>query len=312
MPRQRAAFTLVELLVVIAIIGILVALLLPAIQAAREASRRAQCSNHLKQMGLAFQSHHDSNKFFPSGGNSWTWAPDYDTGGTPERAPRQRAGWGFQILPYMEQSIVWEGGGASTNDARQILAMGAKIPTYFCPTRRAPEAYTTGSWYPTDNTSGYGPPGTYAHALIDYAASNGDNNGVVIQTNSNQTWANNGPITTAAILDGTSNTMAVGEKRLNRKAIGNFQTDDNEGYTSGWDHDTIRFTRYDATNVNNTYEPRPDQDVNFGEQRFGSSHPGGFMAAFADASVHFIPYTIDAAVFSQIGNRADGQVFKLP
>ena len=227
-PGRPRAFTLVELLVVIAIIGILVALLLPAIQAARESARRIQCSNHLKQIDLGFQNHHDTYRFFPTAGHHWSYAPEYE-GATPLIAPKQRAGWAFQILPFIEQDIVYRGNGGTTLDEMQINAMGAKISTYFCPSRRPPQSVAGNSWY--------GPAGSYAHAMIDDAGSNANNNGVVVQTNSNQTWANGAPISTATVTDGTSNTMVVGEKRLNYMAMGTMQSDDNEGYTCGWDHD---------------------------------------------------------------------------
>jgi hypothetical protein len=129
------------------------------------------------------------------------------------------------------------------------------------------------------------------------------NDGVVVQTGSNQNWTNQGPITTADIRDGTSYTMCVGEKRLNAASIGSFQGDDNEGYTSGWDHDTIRWT---------DREPRPDPLSGFGDYRFGSSHPGGFQAVLADASVRIIPWTIDTVVFRRLGCRRDGEPITLP
>src|SRR5262249_22963987 len=95
-------FTLVELLVVIAIIGILVALLLPAVQAAREAARRAQCINNLKQSALGFQMHHDVHKHFPSVGWGWAWIGDPNMG----YGKGQPGGWHFNILPYIEESAI--------------------------------------------------------------------------------------------------------------------------------------------------------------------------------------------------------------
>jgi len=295
--KAHRGFTLVELLVVVAIIGILIALLLPAVQAAREAARRSQCINHLKQFGLAFQNHHDVYQYFPSGGNHWQYAPDYTSGGTPEVAPRQRAGWGFQVLPFIEQKQVWEGGGGATNDDRQKNAMGAKVANFFCPSRRPPMAISAASWY--------APTGTYEHGMTDYAASNGENTGVVIRTQDTQVWdLAQGPISTANITDGTSNTMIVGDKRMDHLHLGSMQTDDNEGYTCGWDHDSIR---------NTTLDPRPDTNVgNYGESRFGSSHPGGFNAAMADGAVRFLSYTLDQTIFTRLGQRNDGQTFQMP
>src|SRR5689334_13112404 len=101
--RARLAFTLVELLVVIAIIGILVALLLPAIQAAREAARRTQCKDNLKNVGLAILNHVDSLKVFPTGGVTYGVSiQDYIEDGKPVGTAKMGLGWGYQILPYME------------------------------------------------------------------------------------------------------------------------------------------------------------------------------------------------------------------
>jgi prepilin-type N-terminal cleavage/methylation domain-containing protein len=140
----RSGFTLVELLVVIAIIGVLVALLLPAVQAARESSRRTKCSNSIRQFGLAFQNHHDTLNIFPDGGENWdpvTWSRVM-AGGAPAVAPKQNWGWGYQILPYIEQQSVWS---APTDAA----VRGAVIPIYFCSSRRKPMAITVGPTNPT-------------------------------------------------------------------------------------------------------------------------------------------------------------------
>ncbi|MDZ4659303.1 MAG: DUF1559 domain-containing protein [Bythopirellula sp.] len=136
---DKKAFTLVELLVVIAIIGILVALLLPAIQAAREAARRTECNNQLKQIGLSILNFHDSVKVFPTGGaltvgdpdNTGPRIQDYIVNGRPLGPEKQGVSWGYQILPYLEQGAVYN----LTNSAQLNSTI---IAGYVCPSRRAP------------------------------------------------------------------------------------------------------------------------------------------------------------------------------
>ena len=99
LPRRRAAFSLVELLTVIAIIAVLVGLLLPAVQSARESSRRSSCANNLKQLALGCLSYDSSQGHFPSGGWAWQWTGDPDAG----LGPQQPGGWAFQVLPFIEQ-----------------------------------------------------------------------------------------------------------------------------------------------------------------------------------------------------------------
>src|SRR5262245_44046805 len=109
--RKNGAFTLVELLVVIAIIGVLVALLLPAVQFAREAARRMACGNNLRQLGMGFHTHHDALKCLPHAGlENWNNTPRF-IDGTGATAERQWAGWGYQVLPYIEQRGPFDGSG---------------------------------------------------------------------------------------------------------------------------------------------------------------------------------------------------------
>jgi prepilin-type N-terminal cleavage/methylation domain-containing protein len=278
--RDRKGFTLVELLVVIAIIGILIALLLPAVQAAREAARRAECSNNLKQMGLAVHNFHDVYKFLPSAGRHWTDIPSFkvaagasasDPGGVPEIPPMQNAGWGFQILPFMEQQQVHEGGGQQTPLDKSIFAVGAEIKGFTCPSRRAPLAQSFGK---TARFNEGAPgevdpvnPNNFPRAVTDYCgacqdtwnwrptssnpvAHNGpasgellrgqwQGNGALIRT---EHWHDGHRNTLALthIKDGTSNTILIGEKYLSHHQYQQANTwNDDTGYITGWDGDTM-------------------------------------------------------------------------
>lgn len=270
------AFTLVELLVVISIIGVLIALLLPAVQAAREAGRRTQCANHLKQIGLAFQNHHASHRFFPAGGWNWDDPPTY-VNGKPVSGAEQHAGWGFQILPFAEAQNIWQAG--------PVEAIGTPLGFFFCPSRRPPQV--------VEHLDNYDPPltgGMITHALCDYAASNRGLTGVVRRYQ---------PVSMSQIADGTSHTLVAADKRLNLASLGEWQDDDNEGYTAGWNEDTIRTT---------DQSPSPDHVGEAdGEKLFGSSHPETINAALADGSVRAISMQIDEETFRKLGDIADGE-----
>ncbi len=135
---HKPAFTLIELLVVIAIIGILIALLLPAVQAAREAARMLQCANHLKQLGLGCLNHADAHGHLPTAGWGWGWAGEPDRGFTK----KQPSGWHYNILPFIELEGLHQmgsGGAAYWEQGKQRVATVVAI--FHCPSRRAAVAY---------------------------------------------------------------------------------------------------------------------------------------------------------------------------
>ena len=133
--ERRTGFTLIELLVVIAIIAILIALLVPAVQKVRQAAAIAQCRNNLKQIGLAFHNHHDALKAFPSGGLTCGSNTRTFEGSVPAGFDAQVWGWGFQLLPFIDQVPLWGVPAGTTGDGVVAAAM---IPIYFCPLVGAP------------------------------------------------------------------------------------------------------------------------------------------------------------------------------
>jgi len=317
-------------------------LLLPAVQFARESARRVQCSNNLKQMGAAFHTHHDTLKCLPHAGlESWEHTPRY-VNGAGATGDQQWCGWGYQILPYIEQQAVFDGngkaGGTVNDNDRRIIAISTPIPSFYCPTRRPARALPPfPSWYPVDpNRARLGAPGTYGHGATDYASafvnsvwagrnqSNGspwivqgdpNRSGAVVPLYLLQGTTGESPPDPAknylnvigfeGLADGTSNVILLGEKRLNRVAIGSYQTDDNEGYTASWDHDVNR---------NCSMRPLPDPiaDGSYGEYRFGSSHPAGFQVLMGDGSVKFMPYTVNELLFHRLGCRNDHEAAAPP
>lgn len=351
MQSKRRGFTLVELLVVIAIIGILVSLLLPAVQAAREAARRSNCSNNLKQLALAIQNHHDTLKRFPSGGHNWQYIPEYTTNGALEMAPKQRAGWGTQILPYLEGTNLAsaQDGTATSGNQQQIErarpVIAAAIPVFYCPTRRpvVPNREANVTNYRASDGSTV--TVRTVRGQTDYAccqgvhlntsgAASGDY-GVIVRTNSNKTGK---IVSMGSVADGTSNTIVLGEKRLSLHNIGLDQTDDNEGYSSGWDHDMRRVAGWQynpmpdpsgkhpttggnngtvtvrrTTNAAGTAFASASQTVayNYGHSRFGSSHPSGWQAAMTDGAVKMFSYNLDLEVLRRLGCRNDKQAVDL-
>ncbi len=280
-PKKRG-FTLVELLVVIAIIGILVALLLPAVQAAREAARRMQCKNNLKQIGLAMHNHHDTLGHFPYGGS------DGPTKTCCNADNRDGWSWAFQLTPYMEQNAVYE----TTNDS--VVAMTV-IGGYFCPSRRAPGVYGTS-------------------AKNDYAGNGGSTMGNAGQDGALvRQWAKlTQPAGTrpdtrrrmADLSDGTSNTLLVAEKQVHPTTWGSAGGDNEPWNNAGWDECVVRFgNELPAPDILHPDKSKPTH----WSRKFGSSHPGGVNTARADGSVAFVAYTVDATHWLRFCTINDGQ-----
>jgi prepilin-type N-terminal cleavage/methylation domain-containing protein/prepilin-type processing-associated H-X9-DG protein len=315
--HRARAFTLVELLVVIAIIGILVALLLPAIQAAREAARRAQCLNNLKQIGLAFQLHADSLEIFPNGGfnqfakrttdGSRPTERRFEDRGRPLTAPNQSWGWAYQILPYIEQQALWE---SKLDDLTPI-----PVAAYFCPTRGPSRVFEVDGRFRSMNdyagnagTSNDGETGPGSGQKGDGA------DGVVVRATLGQTGIvfekYSPPVVPGRnIEDGMSNTLAVAEKHINVGRLDRRQSNDDYGFTEGWDWDTIRWGYFQPTPdfMDSSMNP-PDPVMS----AFGASHPGGFNAVFCDGSVRSISFDIDSGVFEMVCSRDDGELYQLP
>jgi prepilin-type N-terminal cleavage/methylation domain-containing protein len=336
MRRTRHAFTLVELLVVIAIIGVLVALLLPAIQAARESARRMQCSNNLKQVGLAIQNHLDARKHFPGAGTN---SDDFyrDPGAVAAQNPGfPRFGWGFQILPYIEQSNIHDL-GRNIHPMAEIPQIGLalvemSVPTYSCPSRGSrmsvlgdgtvmqlgDYAGPIFSWMLDQhaNTDVYASP--QGQRLKEFGwrgiiSKNGHFNGTRYDR-----WA---PVRDKDVTDGLSNTIAIMEKAVWSQRYnppGNFSESWND--IPGWAHNAHQTTMrsvpgdgglaFDGTATfgsagrgsapapigDDVYEVDGRSRAEVPDQGFGSAHPGMMYAVFGDGSVRGISLDIDASM----------------
>ncbi len=311
-------FTLVELLVVITIIGILIALLLPAVQAAREAARRTQCSNQLKQTGLAILNLESALGVFPTSGDKpWPVLQNYLTNGQPNGPAKQGLSWAFQILPYLEQEAVY---AIDTQaDVEQVA-----LDIHFCPSRRRPTRQ--GARYLMDYASATpgrvtrNSDGTVTHEEDSvrslWGGKDGDDvrwtieadqpniyEGIIVRINwwyvDQEFKGGSAPTTFGQIRDGASNTILVGEKCLNPDEYLSGCWHDDRGWTDGWDPDVVRSTSFAPSADSN-------QISNVG-YRFGSAHSGGFNVVLADGSVRTLGYGIDREVFNCLGHRSDGQ-----
>jgi prepilin-type N-terminal cleavage/methylation domain-containing protein/prepilin-type processing-associated H-X9-DG protein len=307
--RDLRGFSLVELLVVIAIVGILIALVLPAVQGAREAARRAQCINNLKQIGLASLNFYEAGHAMPTGGADHASSVTRGPGGHVAFPPKQQIGWMVQILAFLEESPV--------QDIQNEMVLRSKpIACYFCPSRRGPttkpHAYGGGQAAMNDYCAVTGPGNSWHYASSDYP-----NIEVVVH--------HPAVCRMKDIVDGTSKSAMFSEKRLFLEAYTEAHPDswhDNQGYYQGWDADTIRMTSCAPADVGlgptTAWLCQPAMDTpakpgwNANESTeygnsLGSAHAGGVNMVFADGSVRMISYEIDRTLLDALSNRRDGK-----
>jgi len=313
---RRFAFTLVELLVVIAIIGILIALLLPAVQAAREAARRSQCSNNLKQIGLAVHNYFDTHKIFPSGIIDTN--PNLNSG-TGEAENRNAIAWSALILPFVEQAPLYDQVKSQTfncgrNWARDyggsndmIPAAEQVIPAYNCPSD------TMEGVNPKRRFDGKSPGKTNYMANSGSAAAM-DRRGVF--------WAGS-EIKFRDIRDGTSNTAMVVERtgttEMGSKSCDGTFCNWNAGLWIGarpigsavpW-HTGVNLTDVCSYGGRNAVYLINRSTRTWGPSwSNGSDHPGGLQWALCDASVNFVSETIDMLTYRYLRERQDGKVIE--
>ncbi len=323
-PGPYTVLRSLNLLVVIAIIGVLVALLLPAVQAAREAARRSQCQNNLKQIGLAIHLFHDSQRFIPNSRRSC----DYIT-------------WAGTIWPFLEQSGIaarWDQTKSYYGQLPEIRQY--QVATYFCPSRRSPPQISLDGDSDTNN----GP--LVAGALADYgcnlgdvrfegADSPGNNQSLMDGTNGPFVASGNVPaegindnscsspgivlgklriiykLTFTQIEDGLSNVPFIGEKHVPETFFGYKSFNDTSIYNPDFKYSLGRFggpLSYGLANPQDGLDGSNSQTLN---KIFGSPHSGSCQFVFGDGRVRTINVDIDLKTWAYILNRSDGNVINL-
>lgn len=323
--QANRAFTLVELLVVIAIIGVLVGMILPAVQNVREAARRTQCLNRLRQIGLATMMFHDTNEAFPP---ARLYPKKYAI--PPHNAGSDQPTWLVRILPYLEQQAFYDQWDLSKsyNDQPEE-AVSRAISSFVCPSRRTtdnalvPSEYSEvlitapcgcGGWVEIEVVGGatgdfagnhgdLSPGSTGAESDYYYG---GNGTGVIISsqaksTGSGFTWIDR--ISFASITDGSSNTALAGELHVTKENLNSIPY--NGPIYNG--EDLAAFTRVGGPGVPILSGSKKSSTSILG---FGSWHPGTCNFVFADGSTKAIENRIDTVTLGQLCHRSEGGVKK--
>jgi prepilin-type N-terminal cleavage/methylation domain-containing protein len=287
--KSRKGFTLIELLVVIAIIAILIALLLPAVQQAREAARRTQCKNNLKQIGIAIHNYHENFNMLPQG---WVGV----TGGRHDVEGMNGWGWAARILPQLDQAPLYNRVNFSLSVADPLNATlrESYLSSYRCPSDVGPQKWTI------DDDGG--------SPLVDLATANYvanfgtdeidscEGQPPPFQCVSNGTFFHNSRINFASMTDGVSNTFLTGERL----------TIPSEGWFSTW-AGVVPGGEEAAVRVLGSTDHTPNDPGNHFDD-FSSRHVGGSHFLLGDGSVRFISTNIGLSVYRSLSTRAGGDL----
>lgn len=280
--HSRSAFTLIELFVVIAILAVLIGLMLPAVQKARDAAARVGCQNNLKQLGLAFHNHIAVHGVFPSAYQSTGFNPGWS--------------WGSQLLPFLEQENLYRQANVSTkrfgngaNPAMPTVETQTKLAIFRCPSDIGPTLNPMRLDYATSNYRAVAGPMTYPYFFVDQ-----DTGGVMFQ---------NSKISILAITDGTANTLAVGECAFNESASKRaaiWAGMSGLRYEAVWISDVMWWVDENSAQINGT-----------APQAFSSRHRGGAFFLFCDGSARFFREGGDVHVVRYLAGREDGKIVNI-